>query len=60
MQHPTAANITVLAGTVRGLEASDDMSSIKSVVVRKPDGTNMHLNDVALVVGQFFVDICYS
>ncbi|KAJ7924324.1 hypothetical protein B0H13DRAFT_2315469 [Mycena leptocephala] len=50
MQHPTAANITVLAGTVRGLEASDDMSSIKSVVVRKPDGTNMHLNDVALVV----------
>ncbi|KAJ7680899.1 hypothetical protein DFH06DRAFT_1464974 [Mycena polygramma] len=47
--HATAANITVLAGTVRGLEASSDMSSIQSVIVRKPDGTQLHLNDVALV-----------
>ncbi|KAF8189174.1 hypothetical protein K438DRAFT_1971821 [Mycena galopus ATCC 62051] len=49
MQHPTGAKITVLTGTVRGLEASGDMSSIQSVIVRKPDGTQMHLNDVALV-----------
>ncbi|KAF8151934.1 hypothetical protein K438DRAFT_1864784 [Mycena galopus ATCC 62051] len=49
MQHSTGANITALAGTVRGLEASGDMGSIQSVIVRRPDGTQMHLNDVALV-----------
>ncbi|KAF7340265.1 hypothetical protein MVEN_01945400 [Mycena venus] len=49
MQHPTAANITVMAGTVRGLKPSGDMSSIQSVIVRKPDGTQMLLNDVAMV-----------
>ncbi|KAJ6569416.1 hypothetical protein B0H19DRAFT_1257065 [Mycena capillaripes] len=49
MKHATATDITLLAGTVRGLEASGDMSSIHSVLVRKPDGTQMHLNDVALV-----------
>ncbi|KAJ7615031.1 hypothetical protein DFH06DRAFT_1240398, partial [Mycena polygramma] len=49
MNHATAANITVLAGTVRGLEASSDTSSIQSVIIRKADGTQLNLNDVALV-----------
>ncbi|KAJ7785069.1 hypothetical protein DFH07DRAFT_786608, partial [Mycena maculata] len=49
MQHPTAANITILAGTVRGVVASEDMRSIQSVVVRRADGTETSLNDAALV-----------
>ncbi|KAJ7139384.1 hypothetical protein C8R44DRAFT_303423 [Mycena epipterygia] len=49
MQHPTALNITLLAGTVRGVQASADMNSIQSVIVRKLDGTQTSLNDVALV-----------
>ncbi|KAF7331082.1 hypothetical protein MVEN_02448500 [Mycena venus] len=49
MQHPTAANITFLAGTVRGVTASDDMSFIQGVIVRNLEGTLVRLNDVALV-----------
>ncbi|KAJ7107792.1 hypothetical protein C8R44DRAFT_857873 [Mycena epipterygia] len=49
VQHPTAANITLLAGTVRGVEPSAEMTSIQSVVVRKLDGTQVSLNDVAIV-----------
>ncbi|KAJ6569418.1 hypothetical protein B0H19DRAFT_694446 [Mycena capillaripes] len=49
MKHATARDITVLPGTVRGFEASGDTSSIQSVIIRKLDGTEMHLNDVALV-----------
>ncbi|KAJ7139383.1 hypothetical protein C8R44DRAFT_975206 [Mycena epipterygia] len=48
--HPTASNITVLAGTVRGLQASADMNSIQSVIVRRLDGNQTSLHDVALVV----------
>ncbi|KAJ6507280.1 hypothetical protein C8R47DRAFT_1315541 [Mycena vitilis] len=44
-----SANITVLAGTVRGFEALADRSSIQTVIVRKPDGTQVHLNNAALV-----------
>ncbi|KAJ7930896.1 hypothetical protein B0H13DRAFT_1960599 [Mycena leptocephala] len=50
MQHPTAANITVWPGTVRGVEASDNQSSIRSVIVRKLDGTQLVVNDIGLVV----------
>ncbi|KAJ7085315.1 hypothetical protein C8R44DRAFT_752913 [Mycena epipterygia] len=49
VQHPTAANITLLAGTVRGVEPSADKTAIQSVVVRKLDGTQVSLNDVAIV-----------
>ncbi|KAJ7743833.1 hypothetical protein B0H16DRAFT_1727555 [Mycena metata] len=50
MQHSTAANITFISGTVRGVDPSGDMGSIQSVLVRKTDGTQVSLNDVALVV----------
>ncbi|KAJ7479962.1 hypothetical protein B0H11DRAFT_2233533 [Mycena galericulata] len=49
MQHPTAAQITVVPGTVRGVTTSRDKTSVESVIVRKPDGTEVTLNDVALV-----------
>ncbi|KAJ7104737.1 hypothetical protein C8R44DRAFT_887182 [Mycena epipterygia] len=49
LKHPTAANITLLAGTARGVEPSAEMTSIQSVVVRKLDGTQVSLNDVAIV-----------
>jgi len=51
MQHAIAARISVLAGTVRGVQASSDMSAIQSVTIRKLDGTQVSLNDVALVAG---------
>ncbi|KAJ7785634.1 hypothetical protein B0H16DRAFT_1400210 [Mycena metata] len=50
MQHPTATNITFISGTVRGFDPSGDMSSVQSVLIRKTDGTQVSLNDVALVV----------
>ncbi|KAJ7779087.1 hypothetical protein B0H16DRAFT_1711427 [Mycena metata] len=50
MQHPTATNITVILGTVRGFGPSGDTSSIQSVLIRKTDGTQVSLSDVALVV----------
>lgn len=53
VQHPTATNITLLGATVRGFQASADMASIQSVSVRTLDGTQLALNDVALVVGKF-------
>ncbi|KAJ7113764.1 hypothetical protein C8R44DRAFT_881356 [Mycena epipterygia] len=49
LQHPTASNINPLAGTVRGVRAAADMSEIQSVIVRKVDGTELRLDDVALV-----------
>ncbi|KAJ7103072.1 hypothetical protein B0H15DRAFT_767331 [Mycena belliarum] len=49
IQHSTFANITIIPGTVRGFEATSDATSIQSVTVRKLDGTEMVLNDVALV-----------
>ncbi|KAK6977447.1 hypothetical protein R3P38DRAFT_3295319 [Favolaschia claudopus] len=48
-QHPTAERVTLLPGTVRSIQPSSDMSSIQSVTVRKLDGTQEILNDVALV-----------
>jgi hypothetical protein len=53
MQHPTATNITVVPGVVRGIKASSDMASVQSVIVRELDGTLTELNDVALVAGEF-------
>ncbi|KAJ7222590.1 hypothetical protein GGX14DRAFT_558679 [Mycena pura] len=52
LQHPSSAKITVMAGTVRGVSASDDinLSSIHSVKVRQLDGTHISLNDASLVV----------
>ncbi|KAJ7037348.1 hypothetical protein C8F04DRAFT_1092144 [Mycena alexandri] len=49
MQHSTAANITAMSGTVRGFDPSGDMTSIQSVLIRKTDGTQVSVNDVALV-----------
>lgn len=54
VQHPTAAHITLLAGTVRSVEPSADMTSIQSVIVRKLDGTQVSINDVAIVAGTLF------
>lgn len=54
MQHPTAANITVCPGTVRSVTASDDHASIRSVIVRKLDGTQITLNDIGLIAGKSF------
>ncbi|KAF7342313.1 hypothetical protein MVEN_01819700 [Mycena venus] len=52
IQHSTAAeNISVCPGTVRGVESSEDNTSILSVIVRKPDGTQLAINDISLVVG---------
>ncbi|KAF7342312.1 hypothetical protein MVEN_01819600 [Mycena venus] len=51
IQHSTAAeNISVFPGTVRGVEPSEDNTSILSVIVRKPDGTRLAVNDISLVV----------
>ncbi|KAJ7113846.1 hypothetical protein C8R44DRAFT_881418 [Mycena epipterygia] len=51
VQHPTAANISLLAGTVRGVAPAPDMTSIQSLVVRTLDGTQVSLNEVAIVAG---------
>ncbi|KAK7064852.1 hypothetical protein R3P38DRAFT_3302288 [Favolaschia claudopus] len=48
-QHPTAEKVTLLPGTVRSIQPSSDMSSIQSITVRKLDGTQEVLNDIALV-----------
>ncbi|KAF7354237.1 hypothetical protein MVEN_01111500 [Mycena venus] len=50
IQHPTSAKITVLPGTVRGVEPSEDRASIRSVVVRLPDGTHTTVDEVGLLV----------
>ncbi|KAF8151954.1 hypothetical protein K438DRAFT_1778616 [Mycena galopus ATCC 62051] len=50
MQHPTSWKVTRLAGTVKGVRASRDGSSIDSVTVRRLDGSHLSLGDVALVV----------
>ncbi|KAF7364251.1 hypothetical protein MSAN_01084900 [Mycena sanguinolenta] len=49
-QHTTAKNIDIVPGLVRGLVGTDDMQSIQSVTVRQLDGTQISLNDAALVV----------
>ncbi|KAJ7122267.1 hypothetical protein C8R44DRAFT_785898 [Mycena epipterygia] len=49
IQHPTAANISLIAGTVRGVEPSVERTSIQSVVVRMVDGTQVSLNDAVIV-----------
>ncbi|KAJ7633705.1 hypothetical protein B0H17DRAFT_1108034 [Mycena rosella] len=49
IRHPTASNITVLPGIVRGVDASEDKTSIQSVVVRKLDGTSISLHDIGMV-----------
>lgn len=57
IKHPTAANITMLAATVRSFQAVPDMTSLQSVTVRKLDGTVLQLNDVALVAGRIVLPI---
>ncbi|KAJ7464584.1 hypothetical protein FB451DRAFT_1042298 [Mycena latifolia] len=49
LHRTTASNIAILAGSVRGLNASEDRGSIQSVVVRESDGTNVSLNNVAML-----------
>ncbi|KAF7327953.1 hypothetical protein MKEN_00375500 [Mycena kentingensis (nom. inval.)] len=44
------SRISVVSGTVRGLISSEDKRTVVSVDVRKLDGTQLSLNDVALVV----------
>ncbi|KAJ6558219.1 hypothetical protein B0H19DRAFT_1376695 [Mycena capillaripes] len=50
MQHATSPRMSVLAGVVTGVLASDTATSIDTVTVRLLDGTNMSLHDVALLV----------
>lgn len=57
MKHPAATNISILAGTVRDIQPSADMTSLQSVIVRKLDGTQQPINDVALVVGRSLLAI---
>ncbi|KAJ7102596.1 hypothetical protein B0H15DRAFT_340077 [Mycena belliarum] len=48
-RYPTASNITVMPGTVRALHASEDGTSIQTVVVRGLDGTTSSVHDAAMV-----------
>ncbi|KAK6996502.1 hypothetical protein R3P38DRAFT_3071158, partial [Favolaschia claudopus] len=50
VHHPTASNIKIISGTVRGVEASADGKSLTSVNIRNADGTQTVINDVGLVV----------
>ncbi|KAJ7237466.1 hypothetical protein B0H12DRAFT_107191 [Mycena haematopus] len=50
MQHSTSSKLTRLAGTVRGIRATDDRASVESITVRQLDGSHLTLDDVALVV----------
>ncbi|KAJ6538109.1 hypothetical protein B0H19DRAFT_1270473 [Mycena capillaripes] len=50
IQHPTTSNMTVVPGIVRGVEASENNTSISSVLVRKLDGTQVAVSDSELVV----------
>ncbi|KAJ7074105.1 hypothetical protein C8F01DRAFT_1272423 [Mycena amicta] len=45
-----AGNVSVVAGTVRGVVPTEDLSSLKSVRIRLPDGSEKMLDNVALVV----------
>ncbi|KAJ7631343.1 hypothetical protein DFH06DRAFT_1224287 [Mycena polygramma] len=49
LKHPTAANITPLTGTVRGVNLTSDRASIESAVVRLSDGKQISVNDVAMI-----------
>ncbi|KAJ6530308.1 hypothetical protein B0H19DRAFT_1273959 [Mycena capillaripes] len=49
MQHPTSLRMNVVPGIVTGVLASS-RTSIDTVAVRQLDGTQVFLNDVALVV----------
>ncbi|KAF7367481.1 hypothetical protein MSAN_00811000 [Mycena sanguinolenta] len=64
-----SSNVTRLAGTVRGVRATEDRASIESVTVRQLDGSHLSLDDVALVAGQFktlyhanisYVTVCFT
>ncbi|KAF7367483.1 hypothetical protein MSAN_00811200 [Mycena sanguinolenta] len=48
-----SSNVTRLAGTVRGVRATEDRTSIETVTVRQLDGSHLSLDNVALVAGQF-------
>ena len=46
------SNVRTLVGSVRGLEVDrGSHASVSSVVVRKPDGEEVHINDPTLVIG---------
>ncbi|KAJ7098580.1 hypothetical protein B0H15DRAFT_772122 [Mycena belliarum] len=53
IRHSSAATITVLAGTTRGIKISADGTVIKSVVVRDPSGVHLSLDNVAILAGEF-------
>ena len=46
------SNIHTIAGTVRSLERSSNGSRISAVVIRKPDGAELTINDPALAIGK--------
>ncbi|KAJ7643012.1 hypothetical protein DFH06DRAFT_1213535, partial [Mycena polygramma] len=50
LKHPISTKTTVIRGTVRSIQASEDGASIAEVTVRQIDGTFMTLDDAALVV----------
>jgi hypothetical protein len=52
LHHPTTSNVTLVAGTVRGVNASENRTSIQSVTVRKLDGAQVTMDDVAIVAGE--------
>ena len=47
-----SSNIHTIAGTVRSLERSSNGSRVSAVVIRKPDGAELTINDPALVIGK--------
>jgi hypothetical protein len=51
-QHSTSSKLVRIAGTVRGVRASKNKTSIDSVTVRQLDGSHLSLDNVALVIGQ--------
>ncbi|KAJ7836377.1 hypothetical protein B0H14DRAFT_2589748 [Mycena olivaceomarginata] len=49
-QHSTSSKLVRIAGTVRGVHASKNKTSIDSVTVRQLDGSHLSLDNVALVI----------
>ncbi|KAJ7711674.1 hypothetical protein B0H16DRAFT_1480153 [Mycena metata] len=50
LRHPTTKKIKLVAGTIRGIRASEGRTHIESVDVRHLDGTNTSFRDAALVL----------
>jgi hypothetical protein len=48
-----SSNIHPITGTVRALERNDNGSKVTAIIVRKPEGDELTINDPTLVVGEF-------